>query len=87
MNGTGSAAIRIAGLVGGVATYLTAVYSVVSPSVSVKHGIELYPGATGAVGVFHSVMQRTSGALPRSWYVEVNTPDAWTYSLTYSLMV
>jgi hypothetical protein len=51
-----------------------------------KYAYELYPGATGT-GV--EVAQRTSGALPRTWYVAINVGNAasYTYSVGYSLIV
>lgn len=50
---------------------------------------ELYPGASGGTGAGSYVQQRTSGSLPRSWYVAVVHGDAsdYTYSVGYSLIL
>lgn len=84
-SGTGGVQLVIVGrTASGVTVQLNA-----SPTTVIAIGTyvyELFPGIGVAGG---QVTQRTSGTLPRQWYVRVNHGDAtsYTYSVDYDLSV
>lgn len=85
-SGTGGLKVRIFGI--DAATSL-GVQLNATPTGVVATGrfvYELYPGITGTGG---SAQQRTSGGLPRQWYVDVAHDDAssYTYSVGYALIL
>ncbi len=82
-SGTGGLSVRIVerNADGSAAAYLNAAPTAVTAVGDYVY--ELYPGASGA-GT--NVPQRTSGALARTWYVEVTHGDASSYTYRVDAM-
>jgi hypothetical protein len=84
--GTGNLTLQVVGQIGGNGTWTRILASYGPITTTGIYLAELYPGVGAASD---EVADRTSGAVPRTWYSQIAHSDgsSWTYSLGYSLIV